>query len=58
MMDLYDFGDECAQTYTKECECGKTHEVSTQQDSCPEYYTDIYIKCDCGKSVGFELPVN
>lgn len=38
--------------------CGKEIQISTQQDRNPEYYTDIYIKCDCGNSVSFLLPVN
>lgn len=57
-IDLYDFGSDVSQTYKNTCECGKEIEVSTQQDSGPEYYTDVYVKCDCGKSVYFELPVN
>ena len=58
MMDIYDFGSDVAQTYRRNCECGEIIEVSTKQDSCPEYYTDIFIKCNCGKSVHFTLPVN
>ena len=53
-----DFGGCDAQLYTKICACGNTIEVSTQKDDVPEYYTDIYIKCSCGKSVHFILPVN
>lgn len=55
---MYDFGKKFAQTYKEKCECGKEIEVSTQQDSGPEYYTTIFVKCVCGKSVLFELPVN
>jgi hypothetical protein len=55
---LYDFGRECAQTYESRCECGNVIQVSTQQDGNPEYYTEIYVKCGCGKSVPFMLPVN
>lgn len=57
-MKFYDFGGEYAQTYSETCECGRVIEVSTQIDDYPEYYTDIYVKCDCGKSVAFSLPVN
>jgi hypothetical protein len=57
-MDMYDFGSEYAQTYKEICECGRIVELSTQTDNCPEYYTDVYVKCECGKSVHFELPVN
>ena len=55
---MYDFGDEFAQTYTETCECGKTIEVSTQKDKYPEYRTEIYVMCSCGRSVSFLLPVN
>ena len=55
---MYDFGDEFAQTYKEKCTCGKTIEVSTQKEECPESYTTIYVKCDCGESVCFILPVN
>lgn len=55
---MYDFGDKFAQTYKEECECGNVLEVSTQKDNQPEYYTYVYVKCSCGKSVGFSLPVN
>lgn len=45
--------------YTKRCNCGENHEVRTQTDSSPEYYTNIYLKCGaCGEYVKFELPVN
>ena len=56
--NMYDFGEECAQTYKEVCKCGKSVEISTQKDHCPEYYTTIYVKCTCGKSIQFELPVN
>jgi hypothetical protein len=58
MTDLFEFDEECAQTYTEECECGNKIEVSAQQDNHPEYYTEIHIKCICNRSVKFELPVN
>lgn len=57
MLRIYDFDSEYAQTYVEVCECGRSIEVSTQKDNCPEYYTPIFVKCVCGKSVGFRLPV-
>ena len=33
-------------------------EILTQPDRHPEYYTQIFVKCSCGKSVEFCLPVN
>ena len=55
---IYNFGSDVAQTYTEKCECGKEIRVSTQRDRSPEYYTDVYVQCSCGKSVLFRLPVN
>ena len=52
-------GDEDACTYTGECECGRVIEVSTQDGiDVSEYVTTVYVRCTCGKSVRFELPVN
>ena len=58
MSGLYNFGSEYAQTYSKECSCGKAVEVSTQKDNNPEYYTEIWVKCACGKEMKFDIPVN
>jgi len=45
--------------YKESCKyCGKEHIICTQRDDSPEYYTDVYIKCSCGKFVEFNLPVN
>jgi len=55
---MYDFGGMFAQTYEEECECGRTIKVSTQEDDRPEYTTEVYVKCKCGSSVSFVLPVN
>jgi len=56
--DIFDFGSKYSQTYKTTCECGKVFEISTQQDIDPEYHSDIFIRCDCGKSVKFTIPVN
>ena len=45
--------------YTQKCTgCGKEHIVYTQQDSNPEYHTQVYIVCECNEMVEFNLPVN
>ena len=45
--------------YKETCACGNVLECTTQQDNCPEYHTDVYIKCQkCGSYVEFTLPVN
>ena len=56
MCKIYDFGGVGAQTYKEKCTCGRIVEVSAQQDNDPEFYTTIYVKCICGKSVEFTLP--
>lgn len=44
--------------YFSDCSCGKKYKVLTQKDNFPEYHTEIYLQCDCGKYVEFILPVN
>lgn len=59
-LGLYDFGSECAQTFTAKCDkCQAVIEVSTQRDECPEYHTEVYVRCQiCGGTAVFSLPVN
>ena len=58
-MDIYDFGSDSSETYLGQCKgCDTEIEVSAQQDRHAEYTTEIYVKCRCGESVKFELPVN
>jgi hypothetical protein len=45
--------------YTEICPCcSLEQEILTQRDNFPEYYTEIYLKCQCGQYIEFELPVN
>lgn len=45
--------------FIRECkDCGYVHHVFTQQDSNPEYHTDVGVLCVCGSVVWFSLPVN
>jgi hypothetical protein len=45
--------------YAVDCTgCGETHTLWTQADDNPEYYTNVNLKCKCGKLVEFNLPVN
>lgn len=44
--------------YAQICNCGKTIELLTQKDNHPEYYTNVFVLCDCGEYVLFQLPVN
>ena len=56
---MYDFDGSYAQTYKEVCDkCGNIIEVSTQADRNPEYYTEVFIRCKCGESIPFVLPVN
>lgn len=55
---MYDFGCEFSQVYKSKCECGNIVEVSAQEDDHPEYYVSVFVRCECGKSVEFSLPIN
>jgi len=45
--------------YTKKCPCcGLEQEILTQKDKYPEYYTEVYLKCQCGEFIEFVLPVD
>ena len=58
MVKKEEFNMEYEQIYTQFCECKREHTIITQKDSWPEYYTDVYVVCDCGNCVHFNLPVN
>jgi len=49
--DRYEYEEECP------C-CGLTQQLLTQKDDFPEYYTYVYLRCQCGEYIQFELPVN
>ena len=57
-MKFEDITDGCNYEYNESCDCGKNHCVLTQYGNFSEYYTDVYVKCDCGQYVWFDLPVN
>lgn len=57
-MEPYDFGGNYAETYSETCECGRVIEVSSRRDNGADYYTYVYVRCACGKSVEFTLPAN
>ncbi len=45
--------------YIKECSCcGIKQTILTQDSSSNEYYTEIYLQCQCGEFIEFKLPVN
>lgn len=45
--------------YVKECNCcGYEEKILTQSHDSPEYETEIYVQCQCGEYIKFELPVN
>lgn len=45
--------------YTNKCiNCSKEIKLFTQIDNNPEYFTYVYIQCNCGEYVRFDLPVN
>jgi uncharacterized protein (DUF983 family) len=46
--------------YSENCkECGREVFVYSQTDNCPEYYTHVFVRCECcGNFVEIETPVN
>lgn len=58
-MKFEELGESDRYSYVKKCPCCELDQVVfTQQDSYPEYYTNIYLRCQCGEYIHFELPVN
>ena len=53
----YDFGGKYAQSYESTCECGRKIIISSYNDEVIEYYHDVFVKCICGKSIYFKLPI-
>jgi len=51
--------DSYNQEYTQECpSCSKALTIISQKDHNPEYYTSVYVKCECGEWVEFVVAVN
>ncbi len=45
--------------YFKKCSCcGLQQTILTQDSNSNEYYTEIYLQCQCGEYIEFILPVN
>lgn len=45
--------------YKSRCvKCGRKFTLLTQEDDCPEYYTNVAVVCECGGIAYFQLPVN
>jgi hypothetical protein len=44
--------------YEKTCKCGKKFVLLSQKNDDPEYYTSLYLLCECGEYVKFNIPVN
>jgi hypothetical protein len=56
---MKELGDYDNVPYKVKCECCKEeHVLFTQSDCCPEYYTNVYLRCNCGEYIEFKLPVN
>ncbi len=54
-----EFGSFGSDVYIETCKgCGEDIEVSAQRYAPSEYTTDIHVRCRCGESVHFEIPVN
>lgn len=58
-MELKEIWEHHRHSYIKKCSCCDCEqEILTQRDDFPEYYAEIYLKCQCGEFIEFELPVN
>lgn len=44
--------------YNFKCRCGRVYKCLAQVDEEPEYYTALFLRCDCGEYVKMVLPVN
>lgn len=45
--------------YEEDCTCcGLTIRICAAKYNYPEYETEVYVQCDCGEYIFFELPVN
>lgn len=46
-------------TYTEICPCcSLEQEILTREDFSTQDYMDVYLQCQCGEYIKFELPVN
>jgi len=58
-MDIEEIRKSYRFEYEKECAvCGLKQKILTQANNFPEYDTEIYLECQCGKYIEFVLPVN
>jgi len=58
-MNLEDIRKWRRNEYIQACDlCGLNQKILTQEDSFPEYHTEIYLQCQCGNYIEFILPVN
>ena len=57
-MDLEQTDESHRYEYIKWCSCGNQIKLLTQEDRFPEYHTDVYVECQCGQYLLFQLPVN
>lgn len=58
-MDIEEINKWDRYLYKEECNlCGLIQKILTQEDSFPEYYTKVYLQCQCGNFIEFVLPVN
>lgn len=38
--------------------CGHLLRLVSQADDSPEYYSQVFVVCECGELVSFSVPVN
>jgi hypothetical protein len=58
-MNLESIPEGLRNPYLAQCPCcGITQTLLTQGENSPEYYAEVYLQCQCGEYLEFELPVN
>lgn len=58
-MNIEDIPLDLRNEYKKTCPlCTMTMIILSKADNWPEYYAEIYVQCQCGEYLNFELPVN
>ena len=58
-MNIEDIPRGLCHEYNQICDfCGMTTTILTQRDNQPEYEAEVYVQCQCGNYIEFNLPVN
>lgn len=45
--------------YQENCDvCSQIINISTKKNDDAEFYTNVYVQCDCGNWIEFEVSIN